>query len=593
MIHKIIVLFLGVCLHNVLNGQQTELAEVTEEQLAELQRMDQKVDGALHCLQETQRGIQSMSALADKLTNDTRRNSNSAPKAVKRTDDDLSVQMMSDVVEALVMGKKFFCGDDLPQNFSKALACFEKVARQNENKVAQAWAWLWLGKHYHYGYGVKKERDKARAFFEKAVNQTCNKAAQVQAMAALAGNLYTKYKTTNDFERYQPIIEEYLANAEMQTIDDDARGYAFFWRGYIDNDKGDVGKAKVYFEKLASHRNKELSSCAALFWGECFLRGCEGVQRDYEKARELLELAAKQEVHKSVQSSSLCTLGEMHFLGLGVQPNARLAEQFFTQAYRLGQQFDEDCYASAAYWLAYIKYTAYKDRPTSISKEKTAQILKLLEIAENEGHNSRVRFVAWLSHGALYHFAIGVTKDINKAKFYYQKAEQQNSDPACAMAAALNLGILYCWEEEDYSKASAYLLKVSEQNQYKDLHFQARVGLGEVYFHGFHEHQKDYRKAQEYFENALAPQPVGADDSCRAIAWLRLGQIYLSSQKEVQGLEYLRKAAMQDEYAPAKEAAKRLLEKFNKSGSHNHELMKILFLFSSSALLLAASLVIK
>ncbi|EFE52796.1 Putative beta-lactamase hcpD precursor [Providencia rettgeri] len=168
------------------------------------------------------------------------------------------------------------------------------------------------------------------------------------------------------------------------------------------------------------------------------------LDNNYTKAKEMYEIAIKK--HKS--SSAMMSLGDLYRDGRGGEKNTKLAEKWYKESIKFGNDF-------AITRLGYL----YGDL------ENYDEAIKCYEIGIANGDPAAMN-----SMGLLYQHGFGVQVDINKAVKLYQDASNKEG-----LGGLINLGLMY--EEglgvpQSYEKA-INLYKRAYQLGYTDI--QSRI----------------------------------------------------------------------------------------------------------------------
>ncbi len=213
----------------------------------------------------------------------------SQPERPSQTDQDDAPLDSTDAEVQLALGLMHARGDGVPQNYAKALKCFEAAAEQ-ELAAAQ----LNLGVMYSSGHGVIKDKTKALKWYQLAADQ---------------GN----------------------ADAQVNV------GFLYYSGDGIPED---TEKAIPWFRKAAEQQNP----VAQFFLGLCYDNGY-GVTSNKIEAANWYRLAGEQG-HQEAQIN----LGLMYDLGDGIPENSAEAVKWYRQAaeqqnataqYFLGLSYDE------------------------------------------------------------------------------------------------------------------------------------------------------------------------------------------------------------------------------------------------------------
>lgn len=199
----------------------------------------------------------------------------------------------------------------------------------------------------------------------------------------------------------------------------------------LKEDQGKKNEAILLYQKAA-----ELGSSSA----DYNLGILYELDNNYTKAKEMYEIAIKK--HKS--SSAMMSLGDLYRNGRGGEINTDLAEKWYKESIKFGNDF-------AITRLGYL----YGDL------ENYDDAIKCYEKAIIKGDPAAMN-----SMGLLYQHGFGVQRDINKAVKLYQDASNKDS-----LGGLINLGLMY--EEglgvpQSYEKA-VKLYKRAYQLGYTDI----------------------------------------------------------------------------------------------------------------------------
>ncbi len=277
--------------------------------------------------------------------------------------------------------------------YKKALEGYEKLENGNENSTAE----YRLGSMYLKALGAEKSIDKAISWFSKSM-QNGNSDAAYQL-----GNIYHSDK--------YGFFDEEKANVFYKYAADAGHIYANYYLGNISLEKEDIPKAVEHFEKAAegniSHAWYKLGQIYSNEASEFF----DGV-----KAQACYANALKQYISDYSSNPDNFTayrIASMHMYGQGTVINIPEAISWFEKsykfgnsdaAYQLGNIYHSDKYGFKNNYLAYQYYNfAFNSYMTEFNKNPI------------DG-NLAMRI------GTMYHYGLGVERDIEKALSWYRKA---------------------------------------------------------------------------------------------------------------------------------------------------------------------------
>jgi len=244
----------------------------------------------------------------------------------------------------------------------------------------------------------------------------------------------------------------------------------------------DFHKARYYFEK-ASELGHAAASCEAglLYSGE----------QDWNKVKTYLLKAIEQD---SKYSEAYLRLGILYKNGVlhDKDGDNNKALYYFEKAIELGN-------ARAACEASSLYTDGLEGFEKDFEKAKS-YYLKAIELDSKYSY-------AYYCLGCMYDHWDGMTKDINKTLYYFEKASELGY-----ASASRELGLLYMLGfkgiKKDYKKAEKYLLKSIEQHL-KDSETYYRLGL--IYAYGGYGINKDISKAKEYLTKAANLGHQGAE----------------------------------------------------------------------------------
>ncbi len=223
------------------------------------------------------------------------------------------------------MGKAYYFGEGVKQDYEQAVEWFEKAAEQGF-----ADAQCNLGYCYYQGSGIKQNFKQAVLWFEKAAKQ-----GHAKAQNELGIRYYNGEGVKQDYEQavewFIKAAEQGFAEAQYNLGNAYSNG-----EGVTQNHK----KAVEWYEKAAEQGFTE----AQHNLGCCYYSG-EGVKQDYEQAVEWFRKAAEQGYAQSQYN-----LGYCYYQGSGIKQNFKQAVLWFEKAanqdFKIAQNDLAVCYAN-------------------------------------------------------------------------------------------------------------------------------------------------------------------------------------------------------------------------------------------------------
>ncbi|KAK8842043.1 hypothetical protein M9Y10_026261 [Tritrichomonas musculus] len=395
-----------------------------------------------------------------------------------------------------------------PASFMELATIYEKKHNYKEvakylkkaANIGNQYAIFNLGKLYYEGRGVERDINTAEKYFQKAA-------------ASNNPNILYNIGLAYDDDDFTKAEYYYKLAAQQNNAD------AIFNLGNLYYKNNDYKNAFYYFDLAAKLYNY---SDAFLFLGICYSNGF-GVEKNYQYACYYYEQAA------ICGSSDACVnLANIYIKGNGINKDLTKAEFYLKQAFQLGdpvamlnlgilynEGIIEQNYVKAR---EYFEIAAAYDIPGAIYNLGFIYLLglgverdyqkarKFFEKLEKRENNS----LALLNLAYIYLGGLGVPKDIPRTMHYYELAAKQGN-----ATALLNLGTMYSQGngvEQNYEKAIEYYKKSAKlQNSF------AYLCLGDLYENGKGVPQ-DYLKAKKYYEISSRMN--------NSYALLSLGQLY-------------------------------------------------------------------
>lgn len=346
-----------------------------------------------------------------------------------------NVQEITDTVESIEnnseenleeiykQGMAYVEGDDVPQDYSKALLLLSKAANQGHTEAQCV-----LGHMYSQGLGTEVDYEEAIKWLTLSAEKDDSDAQCLLGQAFLFGRGVEK--------DYEKAFEWFLKSAEQG----DETAQWFLGKMYEDGEgvEKDYIKALQWFLKSAEQGDAD----AQFSLGDMYYNGL-GVKENYTEALQWFQKSAEQD-----NSDAQCCLGEMYYLARGVKEDNKKALDWFLKAadqgdsdaqfyigkiYENGDGVEKD-YTKALQW--YLKAADQGDsdaqfklgemflKGRGVEKNDEGAVKWFLQAAE-QGYAE-----AQYNLGNLYYYGTGVEKDIEEAQKWYSKAAEQGHENA-------------------------------------------------------------------------------------------------------------------------------------------------------------------
>ncbi len=358
--------------------------------------------------------------------------------------------------------------------FCKARDCFEDCADQAIHRRAQAEAWLCLGELSYHGHGELQELEKAKEYFLKAEKQLVD--GWVRAKAAL----YLGKIALDAHEEGEAAL--YFSRALLQRANKGVHASAMQGlRAIAMSEKG----VSFLIQKLRNTPDDSFRTRLAQVNFELALLFYENEPQDYKKARSFFEKVSQQTANRILQARAWYFLGEIHFLGEGVEEDNARALEYYRDA--ANQEHDAYANAQACSRLAEIYYNGYvgpndyhsaatwcekalRQRVSKVARVEAAfylavisycghtgfkdfhRALELFMIVKNEDTDNFRCFDACSYLGEIYLHGLGVPADCQKARELFILAAEQDENPRAQEYAWQYLGKL-AYKPGDYNGA--------------------------------------------------------------------------------------------------------------------------------------------
>lgn len=193
-----------------------------------------------------------------------------------------------DVIAQYNLGKMYYMGEGVPQNYNMAKKLWEQAASKGNPQAKNG-----LGTIYYSGKGLKQQDiNLARELFIQAARQ-----GEYKALINLNKMFEDSYVTYQDLKKsnedFRNSQEKNKRQLEQQSNNGDAEASYELSLMYTDNEviETDI-KKKIHYLEIAA---KQGSATAQYDIGYIYFRGSYNVKRDKEKAREYFVQSDRQE----------------------------------------------------------------------------------------------------------------------------------------------------------------------------------------------------------------------------------------------------------------------------------------------------------
>jgi len=346
------------------------------------------------------------------------------------------------------LGLKYYEGEEVPQNYSKATYWFQKAAGQGHR-----YALFKLGEMCENGEGGPKDYRKAAQWFSLAAEH---------GYGSLAMQHYKRIlKLADSAEEFQSLEKKATAG---YIFDGDAEAQLKLGLRYYngENVPQDLGKALEWFTRAANqgHVMAQLNVAVMHFNGK-------GVSQNLEKAAEWFRKAAE-----NGEPSAQFNLATMLIKGQGVAQNNIEAVGWLIKAGEQGEVNSQ--------LLLGTHFAQGEDYETSA---------KWYQKAAKQG-----KAEAQFALGTMYYAGQGVPSDFKEAANWFQKAAEQGNVEACNfLGMMLSKGLI---GEKNFEEAAKYYKIAANLGD-----TNAQFLLGQFYFNGQGVPQ-DFSKAVNWLDKA-------------------------------------------------------------------------------------------
>ena len=354
------------------------------------------------------------------------------------------------------LGKMYYEGTGVAQNYNEAFKCFQKAA---DNGVTGAYTWL--GVMYYDGQGVAQNYEKAFLWTKKAAeNGAANAYVGLGVMYCNGQGVVQNYNEA--FKWFQKAADNGIAYA-----------CAYLGKMYYEG----TGVAQNYNEAFKWYQKAADNGAANAYvgLGVMYCNG-QGVVQNYNEAFKWFQKAADNGI-----AYACAYLGKMYYEGTGVAQNYNEAFKWYQKAADNG--------AADAYVGLGVMYC----KGQGVAKNSN-EAFKWFQKAADNGVASAFAYL-----GDMHYAGDGVAQNYNEALKWYQKAADNG----------ITTGIYYFLADmfytgktgiTDYSQAKKYA-ELAIKNDTLDI-----VGhriLAKLYMYGYAV-EKNIDKAEALIEQALA-----------------------------------------------------------------------------------------
>ncbi len=395
------------------------------------------------------------------------------------------------------LGYLYDTGTGITQNYKLAREWYLKAAEQGETG-----SMINLGILFTNGRGVKKSNSEALAWYNKAVDKGSEK-AKTYAKELTSKGVKPATTTTASTMDLSTLLNTCMPKTEIAS----SSSYDFSFKNpTVPSSSTTITTAskstaqQVDYSKMTA---EQLCDEASKYYN-----GTNGVIKDYKKAFEIYEQAAKKG-----SASAQYYIAEIYYHGLGVEKDEIVGYQWYNKAAdngdpsacnRLGNMYYSGKTVPQNYTTAFSWFKKSAERGFKWGQYNLASRYYHGEGCEKD----YVQAVAWFQKaadqnvpnaqnmlGICYDNGYGVPKNDAKAIEYYKKAAEQGFD-----WGQYNLGYMYyngqgC--EKDYKQAVYWFQKAADQKN-----SDAYNMLGLCYGIGGYGIPQDYTKAFDSYKQS-------------------------------------------------------------------------------------------
>ena len=356
-----------------------------------------------------------------------------------------------DISACAYLGKMYYEGTGVAQNYNEAFKCFQKAA---DNGVTGAYTWL--GVMYYDGQGVAQNYEKAFLWTKKAAeNGAANAYVGLGVMYCNGQGVVQNYNEA--FKWFQKAADNGIAYA-----------CAYLGKMYYEGTgvAQNYNEAFKWFQKAADKGIDD--ACAYL--GKMYYEGT-GVAQNYNEAFKCFQKAADNGV-----TGAYTWLGVMYYDGQGVAQN-------YEKAFLWTKKAAENGAANAYVGLGVM----YCNGQGVVQNYNEA--FKWFQKAADNGIAYACAYL-----GKMYYEGTGVAQNYNEAFKWYQKAADNG-----AADAYVGLGVMYCKGQgvaKNSNEAFKWFQKAADNGV-----ASAFAYLGDMYYAGDGVAQ-NYNEALKWYQKA-------------------------------------------------------------------------------------------
>ncbi len=349
-------------------------------------------------------GILSLALLFAACGNKDTQNNKNNSEAVEKEEfsyEDASVEELevkasdNDLQAIITLANRYDYGnEDVSQDFEKAKTWYLKACDLDSTE-----AMCVLGYYSLNGLDGQVDLDTAVEYFTKAIDLGDDRGRIGLARAYMAG--YGDENTS----------DELAYNAIENAFSNEKNALSSYYMAYVlENGIGtdvNISEAISLYEEVASEKDLDiyddyLPNAANVRLGLIYMHG-NGIESDYEKAKDYFEMAADQNYPEG-----LYYVGQLYENGIGVDEDYEKAMEYYEKAADLE-------YAPAQNQIGYMYYNGFG------VEQNIDQAVYYQKLAAMQGYA-----VAQINLGYLYENGIGVEQNYDTAIAYYQMAANQN-----------------------------------------------------------------------------------------------------------------------------------------------------------------------
>ncbi len=333
-------------------------------------------------------------------------------------------------------------------------------------------------------YGdVKSNLDLAREYLRSkkdedinkglAIYETLSQKSDINTTRLLAEFYFYPPYTKEDFKDYKKAISYYKKAADMGDLRAIKKLAQIFLCGECENKElVDYKQAKIYLEKLA-----QMGEARDLFNLAWIYNFGKGVEKDLLKAKEYYEKAANLGFSSAYYNLAWLYYKDevievnyekaLEYLRKGVELNNSNCINLLGLFYEKGYGVEKNIETAISYYKKianFDKYAANNLANYYRNNKNYKEAFKYYDLGSQFGNDESMNEL-----GIIYEQGLGVTKDIQTALNYYNKAYNANLNPQ----AAYNIGLIYHYAKggikQDLQLAKKWYKRSTIENAQKQL----------------------------------------------------------------------------------------------------------------------------